>query len=115
MGDIELARQVLAKSRPGLLDGGDRGMTDVALGFVLEAEGDLDGALARFEVSQSFFAQNDWAHYECLALLGLGCCQIATGSADAGLKSLRRARDIAVYLKVPSYLERNDAAIDEAT
>ena len=114
-GDLDLARQVLRKVRPGLADGGHSAYSDLAVGLVLEAEGDLAGAIGRFEISSAFTLEHGWPEPSAQALAGIGRCRLARGEVDAGLAALRQAREIAVSLKAPPMLARIDAAIAAAT
>ena len=115
LGDVHLARQVLGKARPGLADGGPNGMSDIAVGLVLEAEGDLAGAIGRFETSSAFMLEHGWTEAAAQALAGLGRCRLARGEVDSGLAALRQAREIGVSLKATPRLARIDAAIAAAT
>jgi class 3 adenylate cyclase/tetratricopeptide (TPR) repeat protein len=114
MGDLPLARQVLGKTVPALSEGGRSGLSELAIGLVLEAEGDLAGALHRFETSHAFLHEHGWVEAGGQALAGIGRCRIALGDAPAGLDALRGAREIAASLKVPSMLDAIDDAMQTA-
>ena len=112
--DVPLAREVLAKSRPGRSDGGVSPVTDLTKALVLEAEGDHAGALALFEASRGFYDENGWVPALGLSLAGVGRCKVALGDVVAGLDALRQARRIAAELKAPPMLADIDEAIDGA-
>jgi hypothetical protein len=67
------------------------------------------------QAAADYFTEHGWIENSGDALAGLGRCQIALGEVDAGLANLRRARDIAVYLKVPQKVQAIDAAIAATT
>jgi tetratricopeptide (TPR) repeat protein len=114
MGDVGLARQVIANARPGTIEGGPAHLTDLANALVLEAEGDAAGALVRFDACHAFAESHGWVEMDGDSLAGLGRCRIALGEVDAGLALLQRAREIALYLKARGMLTKIDAAIGAA-
>lgn len=115
MGDIPLARQVLGKAATPLSDGGTSGVSELAFAMVLEADGDLTGALHRFEASHDYLRDHGWVENEGEALAGIGRCLIARGDVPTGIDALRRAREIFASLKAAPMLARIDAAIAAAS
>src|SRR6185503_2814569 len=89
LGDVALARHVLSRARPALSDGGSAVLSELAIGLVLEAEGDVTGALARYEASASYARDHAWAEALGNSLAGLGRCRIALGDVPSGLAALR--------------------------
>jgi hypothetical protein len=81
---------------------------------VLETEGDIAAARPRFQSAADYFTDHGWVENSGDALAGVGRCQIADGEVDAGIANLRRAREIAASLKIPSKIEAIDAAIAAA-
>ena len=115
LGDLPLARRVLTKAYPEAGRSRGRGiLSQLAIALVLEAEGDIDGARPRFQAATDHFTEHGWVESSGDALAGLGRCQIADGEIDAGLANLRRAREIAVSLKISSKIRGIDAAIAAA-
>jgi tetratricopeptide (TPR) repeat protein len=116
LDDLPLAHRVLAKSYPETGRSRGRGfLTQLSTALVFEAEGDLDAARPRFQAAADYFTEHDWVESNGDALAGLGRCQVALGEVDAGLVNLRRAREIAVYLKTPQKIDAIDAALSAAT
>lgn len=114
LGDLELARRVLAKSAPSIADGGTGRLTDVAMGLVREAEGDPEAGLRLFERAAAFYEANGWQQLLADALFGVGRCRLALGDAPGGLAALGQAREIAIDLKAKPMLAKIDAAISAA-
>jgi hypothetical protein len=115
LGDLPIARRVLTKAYPETGVSRGRGiLSQLATALVLEAEGDIPGARPRFEATADYFTEHGWVESSGDALAGLGRCQIVDGEIDAGLANLRRARDIAVQLKIPQKIHDIDAAITAA-
>ena len=115
LGDLPLARRVLTKAYSEAGPSRGRGiLTQLATALVLEAEGEIDAARPRFQASADYFTEHGWAESGGDSLAGLGRCQIADGEIDAGLTNLRRAREIAVHLKIPQKIHDIDAAITAA-
>jgi len=111
LGDIELARSVLEKSIPE--DGPNirHALTRLGTALVLEAEGDLAGALDRYIPMNARFEQLGWPATQVVALAGLGRTRIALGETAAGLAALARARVIATDLGMRPMLSGIDAAM----
>jgi class 3 adenylate cyclase/tetratricopeptide (TPR) repeat protein len=115
LGDLPIARRVLTKAYPETGVSRGRGiLSQLATALVLEAEGDIPGARPRFEATADYFTEHGWVESSGDALAGLGRCQIVDGEIDAGLANLRRARDIAVQLKIPQKIHDIDAVITAA-
>jgi len=89
-------------------------LSQLATALVLEAEGDIAAARPRFEAAADYFTEHGWVESNGDALAGLGRCQIALGEVDAGIANLRRAREIAEYLKIPQKIRDIDVAITAA-
>lgn len=112
MGDLPLARQVLTKAYPETGVARGRGiLSQLATALVLEAEGDIDAARPRFQAAADYFTEHGWVESGGDALAGLGRCQIAVGEIGAGVANLRRAREIAMYLKITPKIQVIDAAV----
>jgi class 3 adenylate cyclase len=112
--DVQLARQVLAKSIPE--DGPNirHALTRLATALILEAEGEFNGALDRFVEMNALFERLGWPPTQVIALAGLGRTRIALGDVSAGLDDLHAARSIAAGLGMRPMLASIEGSIAEA-
>ena len=95
LGDLKLARRVLAKSFQSDKPTGRGSLTRTATALVLEAEGNVAEARQLFAETGAFFERLGWPWYTTLAQFGEGRCLIAMGEIDRGVELLREARDTA--------------------
>ncbi len=114
LGDVNLARRVLAKSFPFDRQTTRGYLTKLATAFVLEAEGNDGEARQDFAEARAFFEKLGWPYTTALAQFGEGRCLIEIGDRARGVDLLRRARDTAIELNAKPTLLDIEAAMDAA-
>ena len=114
LGDLDLARRVLARAVPeGPTSRGV--LTTLARAILAEAEGDPAGARDRYSAASDFFLARGWAFPSAFALMGAGRTNLALGERVAGLAHLERARAMADDLNARPLLAEISAAISSAS
>jgi tetratricopeptide (TPR) repeat protein len=109
LGDIDLARQVLAKAMPEAGPNSRNALTRLATALVQEAEGDLAGANQRFTDANAFFETLAWPGTQVIALAGRGRTRYGLGEREAGLADLAAAMETASRLRMRPFLAEIDA------
>ena len=112
VGDVSLARRVLAKACPADTETSRGCLTTLATAYVLEAEGNVAEARQQFAAPSGFFVKVGWPWLTILVQFGEGRCLIAMGDAAHGVELLRAARDTAIELKAKPTLLDIEATID---
>ena len=113
LGDLELARRILATAvPPGPTARGYLSM--LARAILAETEGDAAAAYADFAGAAAYFTARSWIWHQAAALAGAGRCLVMMDRTEEGLESLAEARRVAETLRAAPLIARIDAFVGEA-